>query len=303
LLQPDDLLLVPHDCYGGSYRLFTHLAARGAFRLRLIDFTQADPKAVLATYKPAWIWLETPSNPLLRLTDISHWCERARGCGAKVCVDNTFLSPLGQNPLLLGADLVIHSTTKYLNGHSDVVGGAVISASAELGEQLAWWANCLGLTGAPFDAFMTLRGVRTLAVRLQQQVANATLLATFLDQHPAVRQVYYPGLEQHPQFALGQRQQQHSGAMISFAVATAAVAPLLSRLQHFSLAESLGGVESLIAHPPTMTHAAMDGEARRHAGIDDGLLRVSVGIEDICDLKDDLAQALEYAEHHCREVA
>ena len=179
LLKPDDLLIVPHDCYGGSYRLFTNLAQKGAFQLKVVDFTQVKNIAEVIALKPTWLWLETPSNPLLRLTDIQAWSTAAQTINCKLCVDNTFLSPFGQTPLSLGADLVVHSTTKYINGHSDVVGGAVIAKEAKTAEDLAWWANCLGLTGSPFDAWLTLRGLRTLEVRIKQQTLSCQRIAGF----------------------------------------------------------------------------------------------------------------------------
>lgn len=304
LLKSDDLLIVPHDCYGGSYRLFTHLTKRGAFRLAVID--QGDPLALKQAIdqQPAMIWIETPSNPLLRIVDIQSIVQQAKQAGAICVVDNTFLSPTGQQPLALGADIVVHSTTKYLNGHSDVVGGAVISHDPDLGESLAWWANCLGLTGAPFDAWLTLRGVRTLHARTRLHAENAGAVAEFLDTHPAVRQVHYPGLPQHPQHQLARRQQQHFGGMLSFELANGYSLPvLLESLQHFSLAESLGGVESLIAHPASMTHAAMEPEARRRAGISDRLLRLSVGIENLDDLISDLQKGLDQARKKCEAAA
>lgn len=296
LLKPEDLLVVPHDCYGGSYRLFTHLAKRGAFRLEVVDQGNAAALDQVMQLQPAMIWIETPSNPLLRIVDISTIIQQAKQCGALTVVDNTFLSPAGQQALKLGADIVVHSTTKYLNGHSDVVGGAVIASDANLGKSLEWWANCLGITGAPFDAWLTLRGVRTLHTRMRVHDENAQKIAGFLENHPAIQHVYYPGLKQHPQHQLAQRQQQLFGGMLSFELANEYSLPaLLQALQCFSLAESLGGVESLIAHPATMTHAAMAPEARQRAGISDRLLRVSVGIEHIDDLINDLQQALNTA--------
>ena len=212
-------------------------------------------------------------------------------------VDNTFLSPIWQQPIALGADIVVHSTTKYLNGHSDVVGGAVIAATQALHEELAWWGNCLGLTGAAFDSFLTLRGLRTLHPRLQQHVANAERIVALLTSHPAVARTYYPGLPDHAGHAIAARQQKAFGAMVSFELkgGVAAVKALVEGVQYFSLAESLGGVESLIAHPATMTHAAMAPEARERAGITDSLLRLSVGIESADDLVDDLRQGLDIA--------
>ncbi|MBY5922546.1 cystathionine gamma-synthase [Ferrimonas balearica] len=294
LLGPDDLLVVPHDCYGGSYRLFTSQARKGAFKLAVVD--QGDEAALteVLAQGPKMVWLETPSNPLLRVVDVAGIAARAKAAGALVVADNTFLSPVLQQPLSLGADIVIHSTTKYINGHSDVVAGAVIAKEPELAEQLAWWGNCLGITGAPFDAWLTLRGLRTLPLRIQQHQANAEAVVALLDGHPSVAKVHYPGLTSHPQHELAKRQQAGFGAMLSFELkgGEAEVRAFLSRLKLFSLAESLGGVESLVAHPATMTHAAMDPEARRVAGISDTLIRLSVGIEDPRDLVADLSQAL-----------
>ena len=294
LLGPEDLLVVPHDCYGGSYRLFTSQANKGAFKLAVVDQGDDAALAEALAQKPKMVWLETPSNPLLRVVDVAGIAEQAKAAGALVVADNTFLSPVLQQPLSLGADIVIHSTTKYINGHSDVVAGAVIAKTPELAEQLAWWGNCLGITGAPFDAWLTLRGLRTLPLRIQQHQANAEAVVALLADHPAVAKVHYPGLTSHPQHELAKRQQAGFGAMLSFELkgGEAEVRAFLSRLTLFSLAESLGGVESLVAHPATMTHAAMDPEARRVAGISDTLIRLSVGIEDPRDLVADLTQAL-----------
>ena len=297
LLQPGDTLVVPHDCYGGSWRLFNALAKKGHFILDTIDFT--DPRALAATLAlaPKIVWIETPSNPLLRITDIRFVAEAAHRAGALVVADNTFLSPALQTPIALGADVVVHSTTKYINGHSDVVGGAVIAKERTLHDQLTWWANALGLTGSPFDSFLTLRGLRTLDARLRVHQENATALAHLLDRHAAVAAVHFPGLASHPGHALAARQQRGFGAMISFDLdgGVDAVRAFLDGLQHFTLAESLGGVESLVAHPASMTHAAMSVEARAVAGIGDGLLRLSVGIESLEDLVEDIAAALERA--------
>ncbi len=297
MLRPGDRLLVPHDCYGGSWRLFGALAAKGAFELRNADFS--DPASVTAAleWKPKLVWIETPSNPLMRITDIEAVARASHAAGALVAVDNTFLSPALQRPLELGADIVVHSTTKYINGHSDIVGGAVIAKDAAVHEQLAWWANCLGLTGAPFDSFLTMRGLRTLDVRLRQHQENTAAIVDQLQAHPAVAKVHYPGLADHPGHAVAARQQDGFGAMLSFELAggEAAVRRLLEGLELFSLAESLGGVESLIAHPATMTHAAMTPEARATAGIGAGLLRVSVGIEHIDDLAGELGAGLDRA--------
>lgn len=295
LLDPGDLLVVPHDCYGGTWRLFNAQAAKGQYRVAFVDFH--DPLALAAALaeKPKLVWIETPSNPLLRITDIRHVVESAHAVGALAVVDNTFLSPVLQRPFEFNADIVVHSTTKYINGHSDVVGGAVLWRDPELGEKIAWWCNCLGISGAPFDSYLTLRGLRTLKARLAVHEANARALADLLDQHPAVRAVHYPGLTTHPGHALAKRQQAGFGAMLSFELegGEAAARILVEGLEYFTLAESLGGVESLICHPAGMTHAAMAPEARLRAGIADGLLRVSVGIEDEEDLLQDFEAALD----------
>lgn len=297
LLGPEDLLVVPHDCYGGCYRLFTSLAKKGAFKLAVANQTDEAELDKVLEQNPKMVWLETPSNPLLRLVDVELVASKAKEKGALVVADNTFLSPVLQNPLALGADIVIHSTTKFINGHSDVVAGAVIAKTPELAEELAWWANCLGITGAPFDAFLTLRGLRTLPLRMKQHQANAEAVVELLKDHPAVASVNYPGLPDHPQHELAKRQQKGFGAMLSFELkgGEEAVKTFLDHLNLYCLAESLGGVESLVAHPATMTHASMDPEARRRAGISDTLIRLAVGIEDPRDLVADLSQALSAA--------
>jgi cystathionine gamma-synthase len=291
LLEPGDRLVVPHDGYGGSWRLFNALARKGAFELVTIDLT--DPRALADALRdpPKLVWIETPSNPLLRITDLRFVIDAAHVAGALAVVDNTFLSPALQNPIAFGADVVVHSTTKYINGHSDVVGGAVIASDAALHDRLAWWANALGITGSPFDSFLTLRGLRTLDARLRVHEQNAGALALWLDAQPAVARVHYPGLASHPGHALAARQQHGFGAMLGVELegGEAAVRAFVEGLGCFTLAESLGGVESLVAHPATMTHAAMAPEARVAAGIGDGLLRLSVGIEALDDLQADLA--------------
>ena len=298
LLPAGSRILAPRDCYGGSHRLFCALQRTGRAVVDFADPTDPADLARALALRPALVWLETPSNPLLRITDIGAAADAAHAIGALVVVDNTFLSPLWQQPLGLGADIVVHSTTKYLNGHSDVVGGAVIARDGARGEELAWWANCLGLTGAPFDSFLTLRGVRTLHARLRVHESNARTIAEDLARQPAIARVYYPGLTSHVGHELAKRQQRGFGAMLSIDLAggAAAVPAFLDGLRYFSLAESLGGVESLVAHPASMTHAAMDEAARRHAGIGDGLLRLSIGIEEEADLVADLRAACRRAE-------
>ncbi|GIU37581.1 cystathionine gamma-synthase [Shewanella schlegeliana] len=297
LLGPDDLLIVPHDCYGGSYRLFTNLAKKGQFKLLVVDQTDSQALNQAIAQKPKMVWLETPSNPLLRVVDIEAISSACHEVGALVVVDNTFLSPVLQQPLLLGADIVIHSTTKYINGHSDVVGGAVVAKDPELGELLHWWSNTLGLTGSAFDSYLTLRGIRTLAVRIREHQANAQRILDTLINHQAVSKIYYPGLKDHPGHEIAAKQQKGFGAMLSFELngGEAQLVAFLKSLNYFSVAESLGGVESLVAVPATMTHRAMEPEARAEAGVKDTLIRLSVGIEDADDLVADIEAALNAA--------
>jgi cystathionine gamma-synthase len=297
LLKPTDLLIAPHDCYGGTYRLFDALGKRGAFRVQFVE--QCDDVALSDALQktPRMLWIETPSNPLLRVVDIEKSAALARNCGALTVVDNTFLSPVWQQPIRLGADIVLHSTTKYLNGHSDVVGGAVVSARRDLHDEIAWWTNCIGVGGAPFDSYLTLRGLRTLHPRMAAHGRNAQRLAEHLASHRAVAKVHFPGLSTHPQHALASRQQSGFGAIVSFELCGGVqqVKAFTEGLKCFSLAESLGGVESLVAHPASMTHAGMHPDARRRAGISDSLLRLSVGIEDERDLVADIDLALARA--------
>lgn len=297
LLERDDLLIAPHDCYGGTYRLLNALNKKGHVRVMFVDQTDAAAVREACAAGPRMILVETPSNPLLRIVDVRAMAKAAKAANALLAVDNTFLSPCWQQPFALGADLVVHSTTKYLNGHSDVVGGAVVARTRELGEKLNWWANALGLTGSPFDSYLTLRGVRTLHARLGVHEQNAKAVVAELTRHPAVTQVYYPGLKTHPGHEIAAAQQSGFGAMISFELAggVSAARAFIQGLECFSLAESLGGVESLVAHPATMTHAAMEPEARKRAGISDALLRLSVGIEAAEDLVADIRAGLERA--------
>nr|MDP9127882.1 aminotransferase class I/II-fold pyridoxal phosphate-dependent enzyme [Pseudomonadota bacterium] len=297
-LQTDDLILAPHDCYGGTYRLLQSEAADGRFRVKFADLTDASKLDDAFAEKPTMVLIETPSNPLLRITDIKAVAARAKTAGALVVADNTFLSPLLQKPLKHGADIVVHSTTKYINGHSDIVGGAVVVKDRKTFDRLvawrananemtgaAWWANNTGVTASPHDSWMTLRGARTLALRIAEQTKSAGAIAQSLRQHRAVSKVYYPGLADHPGHATAARQQKGFGAMLSFELKNPSeVAPFIHALTKnerplFSLAESLGGFESLIAHPVTMTHKSMGAAGREAAGITDGLLRISVGLE------------------------
>ena len=289
LLKGGERVLAPHDCYGGTFRLFKSYAEKGLITLDFVDQTDETALALALEKKPKIVWIETPSNPLLRVVDVEKIATLSKQVGALVAVDNTFLSPIFQKPLLLGADIVVHSITKYINGHSDVVGGAVIAKDEVVYEDIKWWANCTGVTGAAFDSFMTLRGLRTLDVRVRRHEKNAIKLVDYLVSHPQVEHVYYPGLVDHQGHDIAKKQQSGFGSMISFKIKgdLSAVKSFLSGLSIFSLAESLGGVESLICHPSTMTHAAVSIEEQATAGITQNLLRVSVGIENSDDLIDD----------------
>jgi cystathionine gamma-synthase len=304
LLAPGERLLAPHDCYGGSWRLFTALAAKGLFELETCDFTDPAQLEAALGRRPQLVWIETPSNPLLRITDLEAVIGAAHAAGALAVADNTFLSPALQRPIAFGADVVVHSTTKYINGHSDVVGGAAIARDPAILEQLEYWGTALGVPGSPFDSYLTLRGLRTLDARLRIHQENAAVLAELLAAHPAVAAVHYPGLANHPGHAIAARQQSGFGGMLSFELAGGeqAVRAFVDGLTCFTLAESLGGVESLVAYPVTMSHAAMSEEARSAAGIGPGLLRVSVGIESVDDLTADFGAALARSDAVSKEA-
>lgn len=298
LLKPGDTIIAPHNCYGGCYRAFSALSANGRFNTRFADFTDTESvRTACLTHRAKIIWVETPSNPLLRVTDIRAMSTTARECGALLVVDNTFLTPLLQQPLSLGADIVVHSTTKYINGHSDVVGGAVVARTPALLEELAWWANCVGSTASPWDCSQTMRGLRTLHARMRCHEENAQAIVRVLNAHGAVSRVHYPGLGCHPDHHLARAQQSGFGAIISFELhgGENEVRAFLDGTSLFTLAESLGGVESLVCHPASMTHAAMTGAAQQEAGIGNTLLRLSVGIEHTPDLVSDISAALARA--------
>lgn len=296
-LKPGDLLIAPHDCYGGSYRLFDSLAQRGCYNVLFVDQGNEAALAAALAQHPALILVETPSNPLLRVVDIAHICKAARNAGAVSVVDNTFLTPALQNPLALGADLVVHSCTKYINGHSDVVAGVVIAAGEQNLADLSWWANNIGVTASAFDSYLLLRGVRTLVPRMELAQRNALALVGYLQQHPMVKKLYHPSLSENPGHHIACRQQKGFGAMLSFELNgnETTVRHFLAALSLFTLAESLGGVESLISHTATMTHAGMSPQARTAAGISETLLRISAGIEDCDDLIADLENAFRVA--------
>jgi len=299
LLDSGSHIVAMDDLYGGTRRLFERVRKRSAG----LDFTYADlskPGALEAALKPATklIWVETPTNPLLRLVDLAEVAKVGRARGVLTVIDNTFASPYCQRPLEMGIDIVMHSATKYLNGHSDVVNGVVaIGPNEDLCERLAFLQNAVGAVAGPFDSFMALRGLKTLALRMERHCASALKIAAWLEKHPKIARVYYPGLPSHPQHALAKRQMPGFGGMISAEIkgGLAAAKRFLERTELFSLAESLGGVESLIEHPGIMTHASVPAEVRAQLGIGDGLVRLSVGIEDVHDLIADLEEALAAA--------
>jgi cystathionine gamma-lyase len=295
LLSPGDHVVAGDDLYGGTYRLFDKVLPRtGGLELTYADTT--DPRAVEEALRPETklLWIETPTNPMLTLSDIQNLSEMAHERGAVVVVDNTFASPYFQNPLALGADIVVHSTTKYMGGHSDVIGGAVVTSNPDFYEGIKFYQNAAGAVPGPFDAWIVLRGLKTLAVRMRQHDENALAVAEFLQGHPEVETVNYPGLPSHPQHELAKRQMSGFSGMVSFTLRGGAEAAYaaMQKTKVFSFAESLGGVESLITHPATMTHAAIPREQREARGVTDGLMRLSVGIEDKEDLIADLDQAM-----------
>jgi cystathionine beta-lyase/cystathionine gamma-synthase len=296
-LGPGDHVLSGDDVYGGTFRLFDKVMRPLGIESSFVDMT--DPKNVEKALRPKtrMIWLETPSNPLLKLIDLRAVIEIGRAAGAVVVVDNTFATPVLQRPLALGATAVVHSTTKYMNGHSDVVGGAIVTSDASLAERLRFLQNAVGAVPSPFDCYLVLRGIKTLPVRMRQHVASAESLARRLAGHPRVRRVHYPGLPEDPGHALAARQMKGPGGMISFEIdgAFAQADAFLRNLAIFACAESLGGVESLAEHPASMTHASIPPEHRRAVGISDGLLRLSIGLEEEQDLWADLATALDAA--------
>jgi cystathionine gamma-lyase len=292
-LRPGDEVAAAADLYGGTFRLLERVFKPWGLVARYTEDPRPAGFAAIITPKTKLVWVETPTNPLLQIIDIAAVAELAHKAGATLAVDNTFASPYLQQPIKLGADLVVHSTTKYLGGHSDVVGGAVIG-TRELLQPIAFYQNAAGGTPGPFDAWLTLRGVKTLAVRMERHSANARELAEWLSHHPKVQKIYYPGLASHPGHAVAKKQMRDFGGMVSVSIkgGKEAALRLLTRTKLFSLAESLGGVESLIGHPATMTHASIPAEIRVARGIDDGLVRLSIGIEDVADLRADLEQAL-----------
>jgi cystathionine gamma-lyase len=295
LLDSGSHVIAMDDLYGGTYRLFERVRRRSAgLDFSFVDLN--DSKALKAALKPntRMVWAETPTNPMLKLVDLAKVAAFCRKHGLILVVDNTFCSPMLQRPLEFGADLVLHSATKYLNGHSDMVGGIVVAGSTELAEQMGFLQNSVGAVAGPFDAFLAMRGLKTLHLRMKAHCASALELARWLEKHPAIERVIYPGLKSHPQHALAKRQMDGFGGIISVEVkgGLKKARRMLERCELFALAESLGGVESLIEHPAIMTHASVPAANRKRLGISDGLVRLSVGVEDISDLRDELRTAL-----------
>lgn len=296
LLNPGDEVVSTNDLYGGTYRQLVRVHQRYGIRSRFVPMTNLEAVAAAITPQTKMLWIETPTNPMLNIVDIAAICALAKTHGVLTCVDNTFASPYLQTPLDLGADLVMHSATKYLGGHSDVIHGAVVVRDEDLATQLRFLQNAVGAVPGPQDCFLILRGIKTLHLRVERACQNAAQIAEFLGTHPRVKNVYYPGLPQHPQHELAQRQMRHFGAMVSFDLHTDTLeyaSKVLSNTQWFTLAESLGGVESLIGHPATMTHASIPASERYAVGLTNSLVRLSVGIEDVADLIEDLQQALD----------
>ena len=296
LLKPGDHLIAIDDVYGGTYRILEKVRKRsGGLQVSFVDFTHADHIIEAIRPETRMIWVETPTNPMLKLVDLKKIAAIAKKRGIITVADNTFATPMSQRPLELGFDIVMHSATKYLNGHSDMIGGiAIVGENKELIEQMAFLQNAVGAIAGPFDSFLALRGLKTLAIRMERHSENALALATWLETHPKVNRVIYPGLKSHPQHALAKEQMQQFGGMISVDLKCDLknTEKMLERCQLFSLAESLGGVESLIEHPALMTHASIPKESRERLGITDGLIRLSVGIEAFDDLKRDLESAI-----------
>ena len=296
ILNNNSKVILPHDCYGGTHRLFSSLAEKGILEAYFIDQGQESfCKKAISEINPDLIWIETPSNPLLQAVDIQEISKEAKACNALVAVDNTFLSPSLQNPLKLGADIVMHSTTKYINGHSDVIGGALITNNHEILLKLKFWANALGITGSPFDSYLTLRGLRTLSIRMEKHEKNATAIVELLSKHPKIDKVYYPGLASHPSHAIAKKQQSGFGGMLSFEIlgGLAEVKSFIKGIKILPLAASLGGFESLVSHPYTMTHGNLTPNQKKEVGISESLIRISAGLENTEDLLEAVNLGLE----------
>ena len=296
LLSSGDEIIAVDDIYGGAFRLFTHVYQKFGIHIKYVDTSDAAQVAVAISPKTKLIWLESPSNPTLKISDIKTISAIAHAHDILVCVDNTFASPILQNPIALGADIVLHSATKYLAGHSDVIAGLVVTKTKALGEQIRFIQNASGGILSPQDSFLTIRGIETLALRVQQHCHNANLVAQRLSQHPAIKKVYYPGLADHPNHIIASQQQTGFGGIVSFVLqhdSQDAAKALVCATNYFQLAESLGGVKSLISHSASMTHKSIPEQQRRAAGVADSLIRLSVGLEDVSDLIADIEQAID----------
>lgn len=295
LLQSGDEILAVDDIYGGAFRQFTHIYAKFGIKVNYVDTTDVANVLDAITPQTKLIWLETPTNPTLKISDIAAIAKIAKQHNVLLCVDNTFASPALQQPIKLGADIVVHSATKYLGGHSDLIAGLVVSATQELGEQIKFIQNACGAILSPHDSWLVIRGIETLHLRVQQHCRNAQIVAEFLETHPAIDKVYYPGLKTHLNHDIAAKQQSGFGGIISFTLKTdteEAAKNVVCSTQYFKLAESLGGVKSLLCHPATMTHKSIPAEKRHAAGVQDSLIRLSVGLEDAADLVKDIDQAL-----------
>ena len=296
ILDLKSKVILPHDCYGGTFRLFSSLAEKGILDVHFVN--QGEELFLNQTINkinPDLIWIESPSNPLLQAVDIKKISEKAKACNSLIAVDNTFLSPSLQNPLRLGADIVMHSTTKYINGHSDVIGGAVITNNEEILSKLKFWSNNLGITGSPFDSYLSLRGLRTLGIRMEKHEKNATAIVELLSNNSKVESLYYPGLPSHPSHEIAKKQQSGFGGMLSFELkdGLAGVKTFLKKMELLPFAGSLGGFESLVSHPYTMTHGILTPEQKKEIGISENLIRISAGLENTDDLIEAFKSALE----------
>jgi cysteine-S-conjugate beta-lyase len=300
LLKTGDEILAVDDIYGGAFRLFTHIYKKFGIKVNYVDSTDAQNVFDAITPKTKLIWIETPTNPTLKISDIKAIAKIAKARGCLLCVDNTFASPALQQPLSLGADIVVHSATKYLGGHSDLIAGLVITKDEQLGEKIKFIQNASGAILGPFDSWLVIRGIETLSLRVKQHCINAQAVAEYLEGHPAVDKVYYPGLQSHPNHAIAKKQSKGFGGIVSFSLkidTEEAATRFVTSTSLFKLAESLGGIKSLACHPASMTHKSIPQEQRRTAGVADSLIRLSVGLEEAEDLIDDLEKALEKCEH------
>jgi cystathionine beta-lyase len=296
LLKSGDEIVAVDDIYGGAYRLFTHIFEKFGITITYVDTTNAENVFNAITAKTKLIWIETPTNPTLKISDISAISKIAKASGALLCVDNTFASPALQQPILLGADIVVHSATKYLGGHSDLIAGLVVTKEKELGEQIKFIQNACGAILSPFDSWLVIRGIETLHLRIKQHCINAQAVAEFLENHPSVEKVYYPGLPSHNNYEIAKQQATGFGGIVSFILkddTELAALEFVTSTKYFKLAESLGGVKSLLCHPAQMTHKSIPAEIRRASGVADSLIRLSVGVEDAEDLVKDIEQAFE----------